>query len=109
MTDIEQAMVHYDGNGDMPYCDLVWQALKEKRDRDNPRPLTLEQLKGRDGKPVWIIDGMGYKMWALVNKEFNQCLDNETGDYDMDFYGMTHNNKLHVSGWIAYDYPPKEG
>jgi hypothetical protein len=34
MTDLEKALVIYDGNNDMPYCDLVWQALKEKRDRD---------------------------------------------------------------------------
>lgn len=32
MTDIELAMAHYDGNGDMPYCDLVWKALKLLRD-----------------------------------------------------------------------------
>lgn len=33
LRDIETAMVFYDGNGDYPYCDLVWQALKEKRER----------------------------------------------------------------------------
>lgn len=34
MTEIEMAMMHYDGDGSLPYCDLVWEALKEKRDRE---------------------------------------------------------------------------
>ena len=35
MTEIEIAMMHYDGDGSKPYCDLVHEALKEKRDREN--------------------------------------------------------------------------
>ncbi|MDD3029813.1 MAG: hypothetical protein PHS57_05995 [Alphaproteobacteria bacterium] len=35
MKDVERAMVFYDGDGSKPFCDLVWQALKEKRDREN--------------------------------------------------------------------------
>jgi len=33
MTDIEWAMVHYDGNNDEPYADLVVDALREKMNR----------------------------------------------------------------------------
>lgn len=32
MTDIEWAMVHYDGNNDEPYADLVVDALRQKRE-----------------------------------------------------------------------------
>lgn len=28
MTEIEQALVHYDGDNSKPYCDLVYKALK---------------------------------------------------------------------------------
>ena len=34
MTDIEWAMVHYDGNNDEPYADLVVDALRQKRETD---------------------------------------------------------------------------
>ena len=34
MTDTEWAMVHYDGNNDEPYADLVVDALRQKREVD---------------------------------------------------------------------------
>ena len=34
ITDIEWAMVHYDGNNDEPYADLVVDALRQKREVD---------------------------------------------------------------------------
>ena len=34
MTDIEWAMVHYDGNNNEPYADLVVDALRQKREVD---------------------------------------------------------------------------
>ena len=30
MNDIEKAIIFYDGNGDMPYCDLVYKSLKKR-------------------------------------------------------------------------------
>jgi len=30
----ELALIHYDGDNSKPYCDLVYEALKEKRDRE---------------------------------------------------------------------------
>jgi hypothetical protein len=30
MSDLEKAIIEYDGNGKMPYCDLVWGALKKQ-------------------------------------------------------------------------------
>jgi hypothetical protein len=79
MTDIERALIHYDGNNDMPYCDLVWQALKEKKERDYPRPLTIEQLKERDGKPVWVIDNRGDipSEWNIVVAKTGQLRDKD--------------------------------
>lgn len=42
MNEIEQALIYYDGNGDMPYCDLVYEALKrmlnEERAKQNENP-----------------------------------------------------------------------
>lgn len=30
MNDIQKAIIFYDGNGDMPYCDLVYESLKKR-------------------------------------------------------------------------------
>lgn len=30
MSDIQNAIIFYDGNGDMPYCDLVYESLKKR-------------------------------------------------------------------------------
>ena len=46
MTEIELAMMHYDGDGSKPYCDLVWEALKEKRDRERGCDFCKRYLQG---------------------------------------------------------------
>lgn len=107
MTDIEKALVCYDGDNSKPYCDLVHRALKELQKRENPKPLTMEELKKRIGKPVWLENG-GNSWWSIVNDHWESrhsnglnrfhLADNETC-FDIN-YGKT---------WIAYDYPPKEG
>lgn len=43
------------------YVALAIQALQEKAERDNPQPLTLEQLKERVDKPVYEkLEQKGY-------------------------------------------------
>jgi hypothetical protein len=36
--------------------DMSIKALKEKQERENPQPLSLEELRQMNGKPVWIIE-----------------------------------------------------
>lgn len=50
MTDIEWAMVHYDGNNDEPYADLVVDALRQKRETD-----TLAAEYGIDAKTMLAL------------------------------------------------------
>lgn len=38
-------------------------ALQKKREQDNPKPLTLEQLQQMDGQPVWCTS----YGWGLVD------------------------------------------
>jgi len=38
MTDTELALIHYDGNNAMPYCDLVYKALKEMQKKQHDCP-----------------------------------------------------------------------
>jgi hypothetical protein len=93
-------------------CEIALSALREKQERENPKPLTLEELKERDGKPVWTVtkgvDGSG--RWELVTfTTICACpwhqvitmvnlLDGET-EYEISTYGKT---------WLAYSHEPKE-
>jgi hypothetical protein len=86
-------------------------ALRMKEARDNPKPLTLGELRERDGKPVWTVtngvDGSG--RWELITFTtlcacpFRQVITmtnliDGQEDYDLDSYGKT---------WRAYDCEPK--
>lgn len=68
-------------------------------------PLTLEELREMDGKPVWckyIGDTTFASRWMIVDCEMNKC---SSGEWELPFeddpddaYGRT---------WIAYRCPPE--
>ena len=61
-------------------------------------PLTLEQLREMDGKPVYVVCASNKSFWALVAGRFVECI--KGGYYwkaDMNTYGTS---------WRAYSYPP---
>lgn len=77
MTDLEQALAIYDGDGKMPYCDLVWQALKEKRENQwIPVGERLPECKKYGEVEVLVcmddgfiatatfVKGDGFELWA---------------------------------------------
>lgn len=39
-------------------------ALREKVERENPAPLTIEELRQMHGEPVWLDDE---KVWGIIN------------------------------------------
>lgn len=55
-----------DGNGykNNEPIPLAIKALQEKLARENPKPLTLEELKQMEGEPVWVET---MKQWRIVN------------------------------------------
>ena len=64
-------------------------------------PLTPEQLREMDRKPVWICDPDGSDgMWALVDLEYELCRTATGGIAIFDTYGKT---------WLAYRRKPEEG
>lgn len=81
-------------------------ALKEKAERENPKPLTIEELRQMDGEPVWVkelselIDQTG---WALVEVA-------DRGTYKGVPYVKCHICTWDVSfrGLHCYRYKPKE-
>ena len=73
---------------------LAIEALREKAERDNPAPMTIEELVQMDGVPVWIKDkhSSGY--------EFSEDAADYLEGRNIKEYGKT---------WIAYHHKPKEG
>jgi hypothetical protein len=73
--------------------------------RDNPQPLTLDEFRERDGKPVWMVynsDGDG--MWRVfrgIDTAFSEAFVkfDDGSSIEVSQYNKT---------WIAYDYPPPE-
>jgi len=113
---------------------LAIEALREKQLRENLKPLSLEELMQRDGKPVFIISGDKkdeLNGWFIVSAsihnietehgadtEYNLALFDANDELypEQAFYGMTHESDakygaqfgLHLLGWYAYDHEPKE-
>lgn len=72
-------------------------------------PLTLEELQRMDGEPVFAIDGAGNQCWCLVNADYEECIDNETGAWVFAFYGLSGDGVCGLDkqiGWHAYRAKP---
>lgn len=72
-------------------------------------PLTLEQLRGMGGRPVWIVEHPDWGHWEL-----SEDGEDYIADRDPELYGLRHDDPegkfgLHKLGWLAYAYPPAIG
>lgn len=89
---------------DFEMSELALAALREKLARDNPKPLTLEELRQMDGEPVWIVADH-YGTYADVVR----ILGRDKGDARVSFsinYRLQENG--HGKTWTAYRHKPKE-
>lgn len=57
---------------DMDANEMALAALREKAEREDPKPLTLEELQQMDGEPVWVQEA---NKWAIV-----QAVDDDDGN-----------------------------
>lgn len=84
--------------------------MQEQEERENPTPLTLDELRQMDGEPVFLVD--------LVHKEDPRVPDLWTGwiifshHFDDGFVPKGGNGWFSVCGygkrWLAYRHKPKE-
>lgn len=84
--------------------DFLLSAIREKQERMNPQPLTLEELGKMEDEPVWVQSpGVPeYGRWAIV-----AGVDATDGDKTL----YLHNDfTCHEYGrvWIAYRHKPEE-
>lgn len=99
-------------------CEFTHEKIREyeiivdalRRAQPASEPLTLDELRGMDGEPVWIVAHPDWGHWELSEdaEDYFDCRDE-------DFYGMTMPPSLpdpmgryglHVLGWLAYRRKP---
>lgn len=83
-------------------CVLAVSALREQEERNNPKPLTMDELRQMGGKPVYIHSDIfsGDCGWRVVKATEVLYIQFTDGDYfHFTDYGMA---------WIAYRSKPKE-
>ena len=83
MTDIEWAMVHYDGNNDEPYADLIVDALRQKRETD-----ILAEGYGIDTKTMLALARS-----QIETTKFNIELSQKLEDVIEDLHYYLDNNE----------------
>lgn len=77
-------------------------ALQEKAEREDQKPLTIEELKPLDGEPVYIVEIHGREEWLFRRDGgFADVYGDFTFDEDIEWdnYGRL---------WWAYRNKPKE-
>ena len=87
-------------------CRMGADALREQQERENPKPLTLDELRQMDGEPVWIhfIGGVVIRNdgWFIVSQIGTSeiFLSGKVSVYkNFWYYGET---------WLAYRQKPEE-
>jgi hypothetical protein len=85
---------------------IIIQSFHEQQSRENPKPLTLEELKQRKEKPVWIITlskGHENARWRVLTKV----------EYSSHYFFFKFDNSIkdcaeYGKTWLAYDHEPAE-
>ena len=81
-------------------CRMGADAIRAQQERENPKPLTLDELRQMDGELVWVQSpGVPeYGRWAIVEGVGENCLFLHD-DFTCHDYGKT---------WLAYRQKPEE-
>lgn len=113
---IERIMAKYIHGGDESFdaqrkeaLDMAIAALREQEEQENPKPLTLDELRQMEGEPVFMVD--------LVHKSDPTVSDLWGGWIvfsNHNQYGFTprgggfFSNDAYGENWLAYRSKPKE-
>ncbi len=88
-------------------------ALREKAEREDPKPLTIEELRQMDGEPVWVAN-------LRTPDQSEYCViffDTESYKIYGDKFGTAaipgientwYPFKTYEKEWLAYRHKPKE-
>lgn len=99
--------------GCVDYADFA-KAWNDRSTLSDPTPLTLEEMRGMDGEPVWIVkyhevlgdyaaaQPVGY--WAIICG-FDEDSFQMLAEYPI---ARTHDVRLYGNWWLAYSHKPKD-
>lgn len=62
--------------------DMAIAALRSQQERENPKPLTLDELRQMDGEPVY--DGLGYEWFILAEITDDEVIMTDGAVFDID-------------------------
>ena len=94
--------MHWDNDFDtmISMFELSNRALQEKLERENPQPLTLEELNGMVGEPVWCVQ---------LNGDCHWCVVMYSGAVKRTFGFLTEYEDIPKYFKSFYQHKPKEG
>ena len=100
---------------DFEATQIALETLREKAEREDPRPLTPDELRQMIGQPVWTVgvylDGDTWAGWDIVDGFDN---DGVTFGYSTEkpewwAYDLRdQDGRLFGCAWVAYRHKPKE-
>lgn len=96
------------GKGSRECYLLAIAAIREKAEREDPKPLTLEELRQMDGEPVWVKPrnaDRGEGEWCVICLYYNK-LDFDASIPGVESYWYPSNE--YGKTWSAYRHKPKE-
>jgi hypothetical protein len=107
-----EALLERLGNGgaDNLVCATALAALRECAERRENKPLTVEQLRARFGRPVWIVQGNeAHPQETETN--LVELFQEERGYIMFWFFGYEVEEGLLIEHygktWLAYDHEPE--
>lgn len=90
-------------------------ALREKLERENPEPLTKEELYQLDDEAVWCVETdipVANGFWGILSVEDEDEVEpgEERGFWchNLVYYNEPLDYSSYGKEWIAYRYKPKE-
>ena len=90
---------------------MALSALREQQERENPKPLTLDELRQMDGEPVWL------HTFSSVQKKTNisqWAILESIGNSNAVFLKGGCNSRItkwfcnYGTTWLVYRHKPKE-
>jgi hypothetical protein len=86
-----------------PVKGIILAALRAQQERENPKSLSLDELKERVGSPVWVVEKNGNGWWGILvipqwRNDIYIAIKGGLSRCSLD-YGKT---------WLAYSHKPKQ-
>lgn len=87
--------------------EIACQAMREKIERENPNPITWEEMKQMNEEPVYIVDllGEGRTGWHILSWDYRKSgqylvlSSRHCNGFLSEEYGET---------WVCYKYKPND-